>query len=508
MTHRRTAPSLVALALALTLALTLPAGACAALARVVALGDSSASGPGLGAQIPGSPNLCERHDGGYPEVLMRHMGIVYDEFVNETCSGATTSSLTGGWQPPDDLYVRPQLDALNGNEDAVIISIGDNNARYGDATGACLAHLPSGLYPNSNDCTNEFVKSGSNLLIGYASEAGAAVTTALGQIHSRSPRAEVFLVGYPRIATADGVGCSTQMYLTATDAPVFAAWEDTLNSALRTAAAAGDAHFVDMHIESAGRTACDSDATRWINPYGPPYFLSAGLIEGAWLHPNPRGATAAAQRLYAAMSAAGLQLGAAEPTGPTGPTGPTEPTGPTGPTDPTGPAGPSEATGPTGSGPTEPTVDSVPTDTGGATTTDPPGPALPGLKLVGIAPAKLRAAKRGPIFSTRQASRGATLTVRSTLEGFALFTLERRDSGRRRGRACVKQTRANKRRARCTRRVSASYWWPTILPAGETRIHISGRGERRALSPGNYSVRALLSGDDSSETTLDFRVIR
>jgi hypothetical protein len=30
---------------------------------------------------------------------MRYLGIEHREFVNETCSGATTSSLTGGWQP-------------------------------------------------------------------------------------------------------------------------------------------------------------------------------------------------------------------------------------------------------------------------------------------------------------------------------------------------------------------------------------------------------------------------
>lgn len=62
MIRNRIAPSTVAL----IVALTLPTAAGAALGRVVALGDSSASGPGLGTQLAGSPNLCERRDGGYP----------------------------------------------------------------------------------------------------------------------------------------------------------------------------------------------------------------------------------------------------------------------------------------------------------------------------------------------------------------------------------------------------------------------------------------------------------
>jgi hypothetical protein len=299
------------------------------------------------------------------------------------------------------------------------------------------------------------------------------VATALQQIHTHSPHAEVFLVGYPRIATADGVGCSTKMYLTPTDAPVFAAWEDTLNSTLKSVATANGARFVDMHAESTGRTACDSDTTRWINPYGPPYFLSAGEIDGAWLHPNSRGATATAQRIHQAMLAAGLNLGPEE-TGPTGSTGSTGQTGSTGPT----------------------------------TKPDPPVQIVPALKLVSIAPTRLHAARRGPIFSTRSAARGATLTVNSPLEGFALFSLERRETGRRKGRSCVKQITSNRRKPRCVRRVAVGYWWPAILAPGETKIHVSGRDERRALKPGNYSVRALLSGDDSTETTLDFKVVR
>lgn len=265
--------------------------------RIVALGDSSASGPELGPEYPDAPPECDRTTGGYPALVAGQ--VVHSDFVNETCSGAVASSLFTGYTYPSGNRVRAQLDALDGTEDVVLLNIGINNADSGDVGNNCLYH---GGVP-SNTCTSTYVDNGVNELIAKGQGIATPVGQAIDAVRAKSTHAKIFLVGYLDTAPPSAAGCTGRIFLTATDGPVFDRWEVAINDTLRSVAAAKGAHFVDAYSQSAGHTACEPVASqRWTNPY-------IGVSKGVPIHPTPEGAAAVAQMVTQAMSAAGVYLG-------------------------------------------------------------------------------------------------------------------------------------------------------------------------------------------------------
>lgn len=302
------------LTLAVLAALSLfAAPAQAGLGRVVALGDSYATGTGLGTPIAGSPEICDRTAGGFPEVAMRKAS--HGELINQTCNGSTTQAFFYGSPGIPD-----QTAVLDGSERVVIVGIGGNNAQFGSVSANCLIHSADF---DGNVCTNSYGSGAANTLPALVT---AALTTdqgfapsvghTLDQIHAKSPLAKIFLVGYLRIAPPDGAACNTPfdatrarsyLNLTPTDAPVFAAWEDTMQSALESQAAGRSyVHFVDMQPASAAHHACNPASQRWVNSLP---SITPDAVDGLNLHPSGAGAEAVSTALLNAMSAAGLSLG-------------------------------------------------------------------------------------------------------------------------------------------------------------------------------------------------------
>lgn len=293
----------VLLAASAWLALAAPTRSSASLGRVVALGDSSASGDGLGTKYDGSPSQCERTPNGYPALAVAQ--VTHSAFVNQTCAGATTSSLFYGSTGIDNTPIPAQLSALDGSERVVTLSVGDNDAAFGEVTSVCLAHWN----PDTNSqltgdaCTQRYVQSGVNTLIARAQSIASNIGASLDAIHTRAPRAKVFLVGYPDLAPTSVAGCSFgTIYLTQNDAPVFNAWEETVDATLKSEAAQHNAYFVDSYSSAIGHDPC-AGAARWVNPYN----LSPG--EGIPIHPNAAGAAAVSSLLLSAMAGAGVTFG-------------------------------------------------------------------------------------------------------------------------------------------------------------------------------------------------------
>jgi lysophospholipase L1-like esterase len=261
--------------------------------RIVALGDSSASGPELGETVPGSPAECARTNGGYPALVAQRLTPA--EFVNATCSGAVTSSLSAGFTyPGSGNHVPAQLDSLNGSESIVMLSIGDNNAGFGEVTTNCLFHNQS----SDDYCTEKYVVNGANQLVQRAQSIGAPVAAGIDAIKSRAPKAKIILVGYPDMAPPDAAGCSGLLWLTSGDAPVFDAWEVAVNDTLRSVALQKGVYFVDTYSRSREHTACAPEPSeRWTNPY-------TGVATGIALHPSAAGASAVADMVVEAINAA------------------------------------------------------------------------------------------------------------------------------------------------------------------------------------------------------------
>ena len=91
--------------------------------RYVALGSSMAAGPGILPGAPGAPVAAGRSVRNYPHLVARELDL---ELVDVTFSGATTAHVLTDHQ----LGEPPQIEALDGSESLVTITIGGNDVGY------------------------------------------------------------------------------------------------------------------------------------------------------------------------------------------------------------------------------------------------------------------------------------------------------------------------------------------------------------------------------------------
>jgi hypothetical protein len=188
----------------------------------------------------------------------------------------------------------PQFDALSTTTDVVTLSIGGNDndtflkAVYGCGLLDSLVLLDLGA-----PCQ---VLYGDSLSTAIAADE-ANLAAALQEIHRRSPRAEVFVVGYPAFFPPSG-SCRPQVPLTTGDVAFVHGLFQDLNAMMRRAAAGNDAVYIDAYTPSLGHDMCQDAATRWVEPY----TTAPGA---ATAHPNAAGHTATATVVAAAMQAPG-----------------------------------------------------------------------------------------------------------------------------------------------------------------------------------------------------------
>src|SRR5262249_29760263 len=91
--------------------------------RYVALGSSMASGPGIAPRADGAPWPAGRSARNYPHLVASKLGL---DLVDVTYSGATTAHVLRNRQ----FGAPPQVEALNGSEALVTVTIGGNDVGY------------------------------------------------------------------------------------------------------------------------------------------------------------------------------------------------------------------------------------------------------------------------------------------------------------------------------------------------------------------------------------------
>lgn len=91
--------------------------------RYVALGSSMAAGPGITPTAPGAPRLAMRSQRNYPHLVAARLGL---DLVDVTYSGATTAHVLCDSQHGQP----PQVEALDGTEALVTVTIGGNDVGY------------------------------------------------------------------------------------------------------------------------------------------------------------------------------------------------------------------------------------------------------------------------------------------------------------------------------------------------------------------------------------------
>ncbi|APU16742.1 MULTISPECIES: SGNH/GDSL hydrolase family protein [Actinoalloteichus] len=215
----------------------------------VALGDSYASGTGIGDYDPDSGS-CLRSPGAYPELWAAANEV--SSFTFAACSGAVT----------DDV-VANQLGGLDADTDLVSISIGGNDAGFVEVITTCTILGTAGCRDAAAEA-NAYIQT----------ELPAQLDATYAAIRSAAPNSSVVVLGYPRLFHPTGACILSQASR--------ALLNDTADLlADVTAARAGAAGFTyaDVRTQFDGHGVCAS--TPWINSIAWPINES--------FHPNAVG---------------------------------------------------------------------------------------------------------------------------------------------------------------------------------------------------------------------------
>ena len=287
MAFRSIAALAVGLALVVTGA-TVPVGAGASPLSYVALGDSYTAGPLVLPIAAQAPLECLQSAVNYPHLTAAALGL---SLTDRSCSSATTANMTVAQYPNQPA----QFTALTPSTSVVTIGIGGNdNDLFITAIAACSAIDVLNVLNRGAPCQSVF----GSMFANEVNADGPAVGTAFATIHTLSPEAQVFVVGYPDILPLQG-NCYPQLPITTGDVAYLNGVELTLNAMLQREAAANGATYVDTYSASVGHDACKAEGTRWIEP----------LIPGTDafpIHPNAAGEAYLARTVEAALRTAGI----------------------------------------------------------------------------------------------------------------------------------------------------------------------------------------------------------
>ena len=266
---------------------------------MVALGDSYASGPLVPVQYE-QPWGCLRSSNNYAHQLAQALGL---QLTDVTCSGASTPHMwkTHGVSPEEQFAEYggpfgyqgapgnpPQLDALRPDTDVVTLQIGGNDIGFGGLATTCGEGAIRGQFDNSTGCRAAVEAEHPFERIG---ETAQKIRDVLTEIHVRSPKAKIFVLGYPGIfkigptarCDAMGVGESDALYLRGVQEALNAMIQGVADQTDQTYSAV--TQYVDVYGPSAGHTACDLPALRWVEPIVP-------VNAAAPVHPNLGGMSA------------------------------------------------------------------------------------------------------------------------------------------------------------------------------------------------------------------------
>lgn len=167
--------------------------------RYVALGSSMAAGPGIKPPAPGAPWQAGRSARNYPHLVAARLGL---DLTDVTYSGATTAHVLRDHQNG----APPQIDALDGSEALVTVTIGGNDAGY--VPQLMAAALPR--FTRSLPLVGPFLR---GLLDPDAratalTEVADALVEVGREIRRRAPQAQVLFVDYLTLLPPEGVAAS------------------------------------------------------------------------------------------------------------------------------------------------------------------------------------------------------------------------------------------------------------------------------------------------------------
>jgi hypothetical protein len=256
----------------------------------VALGDSSAAAPLVMPPDLSRPG-CIRSLSDAPHLAAPRLGTA--RLVDVSCSGATADNLAGGQPLPDGTTAPPQLDVVDARAKIITLAVGGNDIGFGEIADVCLKKTLQ-----LTTCKGTFVHDGRDVVSERIAAFGPKLDRAYAAIKAKAPQAKVFAVGYIPIFPADARPC-LDLPTWPSDAAWMAAKQVELNAKIRERAVANGVTFVPGVTDAFAHNACSGPANRWLEPLVP-------LSPAAPLHPNSAGTQGVADRIVAAVRAAGL----------------------------------------------------------------------------------------------------------------------------------------------------------------------------------------------------------
>jgi lysophospholipase L1-like esterase len=164
--------------------------------RYVALGSSMAAGPGIRPAAPGAPFGSGRSARNYAHLVAEQLKL---DLVDVTFSGATTAHVLAERQRG----ARPQIEALDGSEELVTITIGGNDIGYVPLLMAASLPAAARRLPLLGGRLRElFDRDARERALDDVGESLHAVGTA---VRRRAPQARVVFVDYLTLLPPEGI---------------------------------------------------------------------------------------------------------------------------------------------------------------------------------------------------------------------------------------------------------------------------------------------------------------
>jgi lysophospholipase L1-like esterase len=163
--------------------------------RYVALGSSMAAGPGIRPSAAGAPFRSGRSARNYAHLVAERLNL---DLIDVTFSGATTAHVLADRQRS----AQPQIQALDGSEELVTITIGGNDVGYVPLLmAASLPAVVRMLPPIAAGLRELFDRDTRGKALDGI---GAALQAVGAAVRQRSPRARVMFVDYLTLLPPEG----------------------------------------------------------------------------------------------------------------------------------------------------------------------------------------------------------------------------------------------------------------------------------------------------------------
>lgn len=247
--------------------------------QYVALGSSFAAGAGLGPLQKGSPLLCARSVGGYPNLLADTLHL---NLVDMACGGAVTRHLLRGGQ----YFQGPQIRVIDRRTRLVTITVGGNDSLYIADLSQLAARHDSTLW---GWLVRHFWSGPRSTQQRAFPQLQQELVATIRATHDRAPQAQVVVATYPTILPLAGT-CAA-LGLNETEANQMREAANKLAASTTAAAAKAGALLVDMHALGAEHNACSK--MPWTNGW-----RNGGI---APFHPTLAGAKATADAIAEAL---------------------------------------------------------------------------------------------------------------------------------------------------------------------------------------------------------------